>query len=125
MRRVLQGKTLVCAGSVAHAMRELQGKRFALVVLGVDFDESRMFDLLRHVRVDAGHKRVPVACVLGEASRLSHVMVEGLDQAVKALMANAFLVLANFPDDENGNGRLRRIFDALIAIDGDMHQGLE
>ena len=28
-------------------------------------------------------------------------------------------------DDEAGNGRIRRIIDYLILIDGDLHQGLK
>jgi len=53
------------------------------------------------------------------------VAVQGLDHAVKAMTANCFLDLRRMPDDENGNGRIRRIVDYLILIDGDLHQGLE
>jgi hypothetical protein len=49
------------------------------------------------------------------------VAIEGLDHAVKAMLANAFLNLSKFPDDREGNGRLRRIIDYLILIDGDIH----
>jgi hypothetical protein len=40
------------------------------------------------------------------------------------MLANAFLWLARFPDDEPGNARIRRIADYLILIDGDMHHGV-
>jgi hypothetical protein len=46
--------------------------------------------------------------------------VEGLDHAVKAMTANGFLDLHRFPDDDNGNSRIRRIIDYLILIDGDL-----
>jgi hypothetical protein len=56
---------------------------------------------------------------------LSDVAIEGLDHAVKAMLANAFLNLRKFPDDGSGNARVRRIIDYLILIDGDMHGGFE
>jgi hypothetical protein len=63
--------------------------------------------------------------MLTAATRLSDVAIEGLDHAVKAMLANAFLNLQKFPDDEAGNARVRRIIDYLILIDGDMHGGFE
>lgn len=46
--------------------------------------------------------------------------IEGIDHAVKAMMANGFLNLLNIADDEDGNARIRRIVDYLILIDGDL-----
>jgi hypothetical protein len=64
---------------------------------------------------------VPILCVLGPSGRaLSPLAIEGIDHAVKAMTANGFLDLENFPDDEKGNGRIRRIVDYLILIDGDL-----
>ena len=37
-----------------------------------------------------------------------------------AMRANGFLDLSHFPDDEEGNTRIRRIVDYLILIDGDL-----
>jgi hypothetical protein len=58
-------------------------------------------------------------------SNLSAVAIEGLDHAVKAMLANAFLDLNRFPDDADGNARVRRIVDYLILIDGDIHGGFK
>ena len=94
-------------------------------MLGVNFDESRMFELLRLVRTYDCNRTTPVLCVLDRDSRLSDVAVEGLDHAVKAMLANAFLNLQKFPDDDEGDARLRRIVDYLILIDGDIHGGFK
>ena len=59
-----------------------------MVILGVLFDESRMFELLRLVRTFDNN-------------------------------------LNKFPDDQEGNARVRRIVDYLILIDGDMHGGFK
>jgi hypothetical protein len=87
----------------------------------VHFDESQMFSLLADIRAHAMYRKVPVLCVLSTPSKvITGVAIEGLDHAVKAMMANGFLNLANIADDEAGNARIRRIIDYLILIDGDL-----
>ena len=69
----------------------------------------------------------PGLCYLAAMSLydLSAVAIEGLDHAVKAMLANAFLNLNKFPDNADGNARVRRIVDYLILIDGDIHGGFK
>lgn len=125
MERVLAGHDLVIARSSTAAEEALATQDFGLIVLGVNFDESRMFELLAHVRAQERHHVVPVLCVLGSSRRLTPMAVEAIDRAAKAMLANAFLWLEKFRDDEAGNARIRRIADYLILIDGDMHQGVQ
>ena len=125
LERILAGHRLTIPHSVEEAKKELEARQFALVVLGVMFDESRMFELLRVVRTYEANKLTPVVCMLTGSSNLSNVAIEGLDHAVKAMLANAFLNLNKFPDDREGNARVRRIIDYLILIDGDMHGGFK
>ena len=125
LKRILAGHVLTLADDCKEAERELQEREYALVVLDVLFDESRMFDLLRLVRTFKINSLTPVVCVLSGPSNLSPVAIEGLDHAVKAMLANAFLNLNKFPDDAAGNARVRRIVDYLILIDGDIHGGFK
>ena len=125
LQRILVGHQLTLARDVEAAKAELQKAEFAMIILGVNFDESRMFELLRLVRTYRTNQLTPVVCMLTTETRLSDVAIEGLDHAVKAMLANAFLNLNKFPDDEAGNGRVRRIIDYLILIDGDLHGGFE
>ncbi len=124
-RRILAGHDLVAVQHLSEATRLIDGEKFGMVIISVHFDESQMFELLHHVRISRVERTTPVVCVLGEGGRLPTVAVAGLDHAVKAMMANAFLDLRKMPDDDNGNARIRRIVDYLILIDGDLHQGLE
>lgn len=125
LQRILAGHVLTVPRSVEEAKAEMQQREFAMIILGVHFDESRMFELLRLVRTFRKNELTPVVCMLTAESRLSDVAIEGLDHAVKAMLANAFLNLNKFPDDEAGNARVRRIVDYLILIDGDMHGGFQ
>lgn len=125
LERILAGHDLTVAKNTDLAKAELRKREFAMIILGVNFDESRMFELLRLVRSYKVNQLTPVVCMLTSESRLSDVAIEGLDHAVKAMLANAFLNLNKFPDDEAGNARVRRIIDYLILIDGDLHGGFE
>lgn len=121
LRRVLDGHDLKFVQTSDEAKSVLAADRFGLVVLSVHFDESQMFSLLGDIRAHAVYRKVPILCVLGPGGRtLSPLAIEGIDHAVKAMTANGFLNLENFPDDETGNGRIRRIADYLILIDGDL-----
>ena len=125
LERILAGHILTIPHSVEEAERELQAREYHMVILGVLFDESRMFELLRVVRTYKMNALTPVVCMLTGESNLSAVAIEGLDHAVKAMLANAFLNLNKFPDNDEGNGRVRRIIDYLILIDGDIHGGFK
>ena len=125
LERILAGHILTIPHSVEEAERELQAREYHMVILGVLFDESRMFELLRVVRTYKMNALTPVVCMLTGESNLSAVAIEGLDHAVKAMLANAFLNLTKFPDDRVGNERVRRIIDYLILIDGDIHGGFK
>jgi PleD family two-component response regulator len=125
LERILAGHRLTIPHSVEEAKKQLQEQQYALVVLGVAFDESRMFELLRLVRIFERNQLTPVVCMLSAPTTLSEVAIEGLDHAVKAMLANAFLNLTKFPDNRAGNARVRRIIDYLILIDGDIHGGFK
>ena len=118
---------LTTARTLQQAVSLLEQHKFGVVIVDVNFDESQMFDLLHHIRINRRDSNVPIVCVLGARGTLpmSKVAVEGLNYAVKAMTANAFLDFAKMPDDEAGNARLRKIITYLILIDGELHQGLD
>jgi len=120
LERVLAGHDITFAETSEDVMRYLSAERYGMVILSVHFDESQMFTLLGDIRHHSKYRKVPIVCMLADPGRLSDVAVEGLDHAVKAMTANGFLDLRRFPDDENGNNRIRRILDYLILIDGDL-----
>src|SRR4051812_16946825 len=123
-RRILDGHEVAFMRGVEEAKSALQAHEYDCIIMCITFDESRMFELLRLVRTYDCNRLTPVLCVLGsENSRLSEVALEGIDHAVKAMLANGFLNFNKFPDNEDGNSRLRRIIDYMILIDGDMHGG--
>jgi len=92
-----------------------------MVIIGVHFDESRMFTLLDDIRACPKHGNVPILVVLSPGQyAFSEIAVEGIERAVTALGANGFLNLDYFPDNAEGEARIRRIVDQLIVCGGDL-----
>jgi len=123
MERILSGHDVTFVKTSEEARSLLEEEEYSLVILGVHFDESQMFSLLGDIRAHARYRKVPILCVLGSRGRyLGDFAIEGLDHAVKAMMANGLLNLENIGDDEAGNTRVRRIVDYLILLDGELQQ---
>jgi PleD family two-component response regulator len=57
--RILAGHKLVFVRSIADAKAALDDN-IKLVFVRARFDESRMFDLIEHIRTDVEQKKIPV-----------------------------------------------------------------
>jgi len=121
-RRILAGHEVVVVTTLREAMQRLtEEDNLRMVVIGVHFDESRMFTLLGDIRAHPRYRSIPVLVVLSPGQyAFSEIAVEGIDRAVTALGANGFLNLDHFPDNAEGEARIRRIVDHVIATGGDL-----
>ena len=107
----LSGWQIEFVRTLAQARQAIGRVRPDVIALGVYFDDSQMFDLLRIVRADAVHASVPVVCVRGRPG-FTAVSSRSLEIAVKALGADEFIELAA---GENGDGMLRAVVEKLIS----------
>jgi len=107
---LLSGHDLSFVDTMDEAKRALTGRNFDLIVISVHFDESRMFDLLRHVRWQERHRATPVVCVLTTDFARHAIAAEGLEIAVKALGGTAYVDLKMRGDTE-----ARRVVDELLG----------
>ena len=93
IRRCLPGHELCFVRSMYEAARALRRDGFSLVVIGLHFDESRMFELLSHVRSLPAYAEVPVVCVQGLELIMPEAVMLTVDMAVKVLGGTAFVDL--------------------------------
>jgi PleD family two-component response regulator len=121
-RRILEGHELVFVMTLREAMQRLaEEDDLRMVIIGVHFDESQMFTLLGDIRRHPKYGHIPILVVLSPGQyAFSAIAVEGIDRAVAALGANGFLNLDQFPDNAEGEARIRRIVDSVIATGGDL-----
>ena len=95
IRDCLPGHDLSFVRTMHDALSKLRHDGFQLVVIGLDFDESRMLELLQHVRGLPSYKEVPIVCVHADHMNLSEAVMRNIDVAVKALGGVGFLDLAD------------------------------
>ncbi len=99
IRECLPGHELSFVRTLVEAMRSLRHDGFQMIVIDLNFDESRMLELLQHVRTIGHYKEVPVVCVHGDHQHLSEAVMRNIDVAVKALGGVAFLNLEDGSPD--------------------------
>jgi DNA-binding response OmpR family regulator len=107
---ILAGHNLAFVSKLDEAKNLLAGRGFDLIVIGVHFDDSRMFDLLRLVRGQERHRATPVICVLTVDFTRHAIAGEGLEIAVKALGGTAYVDLKRTGDTE-----VRQLIDELLG----------
>jgi hypothetical protein len=93
IRDCLPHHDLTFVRTMHQAVAALRHDGFQLVVIGMEFDESRMLELLQYIRTLAHYKEVPVVCVHADYLKLSDTVIRNIDVAVKALGGIAFLDL--------------------------------
>jgi DNA-binding NtrC family response regulator len=118
LRRILAGYRVVTVVTFAEAKQALSREKFKLAVLGVYFEESRMFELLSFAKGSLMNRDTPIVCVLGMRGALSGATIRSLEQAVNSLPGSVFLNLIAIPDDERGNALVRRYFERLLRAAG-------
>jgi hypothetical protein len=114
MTRVLSGWELARPASVHEFVHELRCSSFDLVVVGTHFDGSRALEAVRAARFQA--PQVPLACIcavplqgLGEAS------LAAFRTAAEEMGADCFVDVLQFPDDAEGNARVRALLERLTS----------
>lgn len=112
--RLLAGERVVCPATLAEARAALARERFALAVLGVHFDKSRMFDLIAFARASALNREVPILCVLGVRRKMSYLTVRLLQETIEGMSGCAFLNLTAVPADEAGDALVRRVLGEYL-----------
>jgi hypothetical protein len=85
-----------------------------LVLIGVQFDDSRMFDLLRHLQASGARAGCAVACMRSQQFVSPAITSEGLESATRALGCNLFLDFTWYAEDATGNAAVRSRIEALL-----------
>lgn len=93
IRECLPEHELVFVRTMPEAAVALRHDGFSLVIIGLHFDESRMFELLSYVRSLRAYKDAAVVCVQGLDIMLPEAAMRTVDMAVKVLGGTAFVDL--------------------------------
>lgn len=116
VRRILAGHELVFVNDLRAAEDALgRGLDWAkLIFVGARFDESRMFDLLEHIRKNVEYRKIPVVAAIVGVTTMSPSTVAGLAHATKVFGASVFINFNDFADNDKDNARIRLVVEALV-----------
>ena len=90
---------------------------YDVVLIAIRFDESRMFELLRHIKSDGRLSKLPVICYRSAPGPVTATALarQAIELATHALGAT-FVDLVSDSDTERANERLRdTVFGAVEA----------
>jgi CheY-like chemotaxis protein len=101
--------------SFDDAVSALHSETFDLVMIGLYFDESRMFELLHYIKSDPVLERLPVLCFRGivAADTRGRIRLDAIDAACKAKGAHDFFDLPGLPDAQ-AEARLCALIDKFL-----------
>ena len=112
LERVLEGHEFSCAETMAQAEQLLGERTFDLIICTIVFDESKMFDFLRHAKSRPEWQRIPFVCARLRSYILrSPASLESVAFTCRALGAEAFLDIADYRVDPE-----REMRDAIEGL---------
>lgn len=116
VRHILTGHELIFVNDLRAAEDALGGglKSIKLIFVGARFDESRMFDLLEHIRKNVEYRKIPVVAAIVGVTTMHSSTVAGLAHATRVFGASVFINLNDFADNDKENARLRLVVEALV-----------
>ena len=100
IERMLAGHELYCAESMDQAQQSMCKRSYDLIICTLLFDESKMFDLLRHAKSKPEWRLVPFVCTRVKSHLpWSSIALKAVEFTCEALGAAAFLDIDNYPTD--------------------------
>ena len=112
---VLARERPVFVHTLAAALKALAADDYDLVLIGLHFDDSRMFDLVREVRAGSRNGAVPIVCLRMRPFAFAAISMQVIEVTVKALGAHSFADLAAYATEEDGNAALALLVAAATA----------
>jgi hypothetical protein len=87
---------------ICHTVEEAQAyfaEHIGLIACGVRFSNDRLFDLLRAVKAHPNTRRVPFYLMLGEGSKYSEAILDGIRIAAEVLGSSGLVDLSRLESD--------------------------
>jgi hypothetical protein len=105
--------SVVTTTSQAHALLK---QPFDVIICGSQFDESRMFDLLRYCKAMPHTKNLPFVCIRARGGELDDAAYQGVAIALRTLQAEAFIDLYRWKKIFGHEKAKEMLRDAIIRL---------
>ncbi|GEM_PF-330953 len=116
IERILgQQYQFIAVSTMAEALMKLKEQAFDLIMIGVHFDESRMFELLPRARATAEQAGKPIICFATRDTPLTRTMSETIDLVSKALGAWMYMDQHDYSICKDPDAEIRRIIKRCLT----------
>ena len=115
LKIILDGHELVIANTMEAAMAKLQKDTFDLIIVGVHFDDSQMFELIRHVQASANNAEKPVISFCARDTEMTRVIHESIELASRTAGAWMYLDAHSYNVFKEPEAELRRVIERCLT----------
>jgi DNA-binding response OmpR family regulator len=124
LKRILKGHELVVVHTMEAASASLQRHHFDLLVVGLQFDDSQMFELIREAKKSSKNFTKPIICFCSRDTEMARLMHESLELTIRTLGAWMYLSEHTYNVYQNPDAELRRIMDRCLTEESrkEIHQ---
>jgi hypothetical protein len=105
---------LVFASTTLQAVAKLSTEDFDLTMIGVHFDESRMFELLSKCKTIARNADKPIITFCTRDTLLTRTMHDSIEVSVKAYGAWLYLDQHDYNVKKNPDAEVRRVIERCL-----------
>jgi len=105
----------IVVSNMADALVKLTNQAFDLILIGVHFDQSRMFEFLPHVGANPKNADKPIICFSTRDTALTRTMHQSIDVASKALGAWMYLVQQDYRLSKDPDAQMRRMVERCLV----------
>lgn len=115
LKRILEGHKLVIVHTMNDAQGELEGQDFELAIVGLQFDESRMFEFIKAVKTTPRNSTRPIICFCARETEIARIMQESLEVSTRALGAWMYLSEHAYNVFKSPDAELRRVIERCLT----------
>lgn len=124
LERILVGHDCLVVTSMHQATTMLKAEAFDLIVAGLHFDYSQMFEFIKEVKQSRKNADKPIICFCSRDTPMSRLIHESLEHSTKALGAWMYLAEHSYNVYQNPDAELRRVMERCLTEESrkDIHQ---
>lgn len=115
LQRILKGHECVVVTTLREAEKRLEAKAYDLIIAGLHFDDSQMFEFIREVKKSRKNAGKPIICFSTRATQMSRLMHESLEHSTRALGAWMYLAEHSCNVYQDPDAELRRIMERCFT----------
>ena len=116
MERILGPRhKFIVATTMVEALAKLEEQTFDMVMIGVHFDQSKMFDLLPQVQKSSRNADKPTICFCTRDTPLTRTMHESIDAASKVLGAWIYMDQQEYSVSKDPDAEMRRVIERCLT----------